>query len=457
MFSNELDRVRYPLVSRARGVFLGSIILVAATAGLVSARTLSFTLATALVAFVVSAWWRGHLDRAVPRFGPVSRHAAVFLAYSLASTMWAFSAATSFPSVAVACAVGLGAVVLIQLLADETRPNLLHMGEGLWIGFLVGLGYLLFEVVSGQAIKIAIYNALGLGPGDLPHPEYYGWEGKTLIFVAREDLTRNMAPAVFLLWPAILAMVGTLARPWGAVVGAITLPLTAVLIFLCNHETSKLAIVVGLAAFICAVLSARWTGRLVAVVWVLACLAVLPVALALHRLDVHEASWLQKSARHRIVIWNTTAEHVLQSPWFGTGARTTYEVGPLMEQNGTMDMSGEFPRSLSVHSHSVYLQTWLELGLVGASLLTLLGLAILQAIRALPPTVQFFAYATFASAAAMAASSYGMWQTWFVSVFGFSIIAFGLGTALNARRECVVAAPSRDRQSVGVPQSAISD
>jgi O-antigen ligase len=435
MFSNELDRVQFPLLSRARGVLLGSIILVAATAGLVSARTLTITLPVAFVAFLLDAWWSGGLGEAVPRRGPVWNHVAAFLTYALVSTAWAYDPSTSFPSVALACAVALVAIVLTQLISNVPRHNLLHMGEGLWIGLLFGLVYLLIEVVTGQAIKIAIYNALALGPDDLPHPDYYGWAGTTLVSISREDLTRNMAPAALFVWPAILAMTGTLARPRGAIVGALTLLLAAVVIFLCNHETSKLAIVVGVAAFALASISARTTGRLITIAWVFVCLAVLPLALILHRFDVHEASWLQYTARHRIVIWNHTAERVLESPWFGTGARTTYQVGPLNEKTGKAMQDGTFYRSLSAHSHSVFLQTWFELGLIGASLLTLMGLAVLQRIRSFATPLQPFAYATFATAAAMAASSYGMWQTWFVSMFGFTAVAFGLGMVLHARRD----------------------
>jgi O-antigen ligase len=79
----------------------------------------------------------------------------------------------------------------------------------------------------------------------------------------------------------------------------------------------------------------------------------------------------------------------------------------------------------------VYLQTWFELGLIGATLLTLLGLAVLQAIGTLGPQLQPYAYATFASAALTAASSYGMWQIWFVGAFGFCAVLFGLSARLK--------------------------
>ena len=434
MFSHALDRGRHPLAARARGIVLGSIITVGAAAALVSARTVAFSYAVAVVAFLMAAWWRGDLAHAAPRNGPVARHLSVFLLYALASTAWAYVPATSFPSVFLAIVVALGTVVLMQLLTVETHPNLLHMGEGLWIGFLVGLLYLFVELFTDQSLKIWVYNAIGLGPSDLSHPEYFGWSGETLVSVSREDLTRNMVPATLFLWPALTAMTGTLVRRRAAAIGVLTVLIAATVVMQAHHETSKLTLVAGVAAFAISHISLRFAGRIVAVSWVFACLAVLPLALVAYRLDAHNASWLQFTARHRIVIWNHTAEQVLKAPWLGTGARTTYEVGPRLEESGEGGRDGAFRRSLSVHSHSVYLQTWFELGLVGAALLTLVGLAILHAIRALARSLQPYAYATFVSAAVMAASSYGMWQIWFVSMFGLTAALFGLGATLIAKR-----------------------
>jgi O-antigen ligase len=222
-------------------------------------------------------------------------------------------------------------------------------------------------------------------------------------------------------------------------------------IMLAQHESSKLAFVAGLAAFAAAHVTVRLTGRVVATGWVIACLVVLPAALILHRLGVDEAPWLQGSARHRIIIWNHTAEQVLKAPWFGVGARTTYVLGPRLEREQGMRKDEPYQRTLSAHSHSIYLQTWFELGLIGATLLCVLGLAILQAIGSLAARLQPYAYATFVSAAVMAASSYGMWQIWFVSMFGFCAALFGLGASLLGKRsgsDRTVAAGAPAREGV---------
>ncbi len=435
MFSHELDRRRQPLSTRSRGILLGSILTVAVVAAMVSARTVPFLYALAVAGFLAAAAGRGALETAVPRSRPVAWHLAVFLACALVSSSWAFEPETSFLMTSLAILVAAGTLALMRLLAEEKRPNLLHMGEGVWIGFLVGLSYLFIELVGGQSIKLWVYNLLSLRPGDLPHVEYYRWSGEQLAYISPEDLTRNMVPVTMFLWPAVMAAMGTLRRRSGLIVGGLTVLLAGAVILLARHETSKLAFLAGLFVFGSASIAPRLTGRIVATGWVVACLAVLPSALVIHRLDLHNASWLPGSARHRVIIWNHTAEQVLKAPWLGVGARTTYVLGPRLERETITHLDETFNRTLSVHSHSIYLQTWFELGLFGATLLTLVGLAILQAIRVLARPLRPYAYATFVSAAAMAASSYGMWQIWFVAMFGLAAALVGLGLSLLAKRD----------------------
>jgi len=434
MFSNDLDRVRHPLASRSEGIILGSIIMVAVAAALVSARTVPFLFAATLAGFLIAAAMRGRLGVAVPRRGPVFWHLAVFLLYAALSTTWALAPTSALPMVLFAMLVAFATYALMQLLGEQPRPNLLHMGEGVWVGFVVAMLYLLIELLTDQSIKIWLFNALGLQPGDLKSGGYFVWSGAKLVAISRDDLTRNMAPLTIFLWPTVMAIVGTLERREAAFVAIPTVVVGSAVVLLSEHETSKLAFFCGLAVFACAQLVPRLTVRALAAGWVIACLAMLPAALLAHRLDLQAASWLQASARHRIIIWNYTAEQVLYAPWLGIGARSTYVLGPLLEEKGLVQPEEGMRRTLSVHSHSVYLQTWFELGLVGATLLTLLGLSVLQAINGLARQFQPYVFATFATAAVMGASSYGMWQSWFVGMFGFAASLVGLGMSLLLAR-----------------------
>jgi O-antigen ligase len=432
MFSGELDRVRYPLISRTRGILLGSILLLAVTAALVSAKTLPFMFSVTLAAFLVAAVTRRDNPIGELRLpGAPTIHLLLLLLYALLSATWAIRPDIAAVKTLVAMAMAVGTATIVALIRRETRPNLLHMGEGVCIGLLIGLVYLLVELLSDQSIKLAIYRAVGVRPDDVT-PIFFTWSDGKLVKISTDDLSRNMSSAALLIWPALMMIAAMWNPPRSTIYCLVFGVLAWLVVGLSWHESSKLALVVGLAAFVLAQLSLPWTRRLAVLVWFGACLAILPAALLAHRMDLHHASWLQQTARHRLVIWNFTAEKLLESPLVGIGASSTYILGPQLESANPPPPDAGLHETLSTHSHNIYLQTWLELGLIGAILLTLFGLSILRAIGLLGARLQPYAYATFASAVAMGSSSYGVWQVWYMALFAFCAVTFSIGAQLMA-------------------------
>jgi len=240
-------------------------------------------------------------------------------------------------------------------------------------------------------------------------------------------LTRNMTDAALFLWPAVMAALGVWWRPLGRATAIVLVILAAVAIMASKHASSQMALWVGLAAFAMSNLSLRWTWRAMVAAWLVICLAVMPLVFLAHRAELHEAEWLHPSARHRVIIWNFTAEKTLESPWHGIGANQTYLLGPDLEKQTPGFGKNPLARTLSIHAHNVYLQTWFELGLFGVLLLTAAGLCVLRAIRNLAPRLQPYGFATFASGAAMVSTSYGMWQAWLITSFGLTATLFALG------------------------------
>lgn len=435
MFSGELDRIRHPLSCRSRGIVLGSALMIAVAASLVSAKTVAVSFIIVAVAFIIDAAARRKSNPVQVQLSPVALCLAAFLLYALLSATWAEVPALTLEKAFVALLIAAGAMLFVPIIQTETRPNLLHMGEGVCIGLILGLVYLLIEILTDQSIKLWVYRGIGLKPDDLNPPSFFVWDGKHLLSISKQDVTRNIAPAALFLWPAVMMIKVVWATPWRCAGAILLVLLTATVVLISPHESSKLALVAGLGAFGLAQLSRLWVGRLATTFWVTACLAVGPAALLAHRLDLHHASWLQDSARHRIMIWNLTAEKMLESPLLGVGANMTYVLGPESEAGTPPPVPGEtLKETLSIHAHNAYMQTWFELGLFGATLLTLVGLFILSAIRSLTPLVQPYAYATFVSAAAMAATSYGMWQYWFMALFGLCLVTFWVGAGLLAQR-----------------------
>ena len=431
MFSSDLDPDVHPLATRSWGIVFGSIITVSVAAAVVSARTIPFSFAATVLAFVAAAPLRGRSQLVVPQLGTVSLFLATFLLYAALSAIWAIDPGLTLFKTSLALLIMLGAIVLSQMIARETRPNLLHMGEGLWIGLLVALLYFLVEILTDQSIRIWILNTLAFQPGDIGPDRFYRWSGDQLVSIARGSLTRNVSPITLFLWPAVLAMHGTLVGPTKTLGATVLVILAAAVVLLSPHETSKLALLVGIVVFGCALAWPLFTARLAAIGWVCACLAVLPAALLAHRLDLQNASWLQQTAQMRIIIWNSTAEAALQNPLLGIGANMTYVQGSELGNSSEPDPEDPNSRHLSRHAHSAFLQTWLELGLLGALLLSLVGLAIVNAISNLSRAFQPYGYATFASGAVIASASYGMWQIWYMAMFAYCVVLLALGRSLR--------------------------
>ncbi|HWK38847.1 MAG TPA: O-antigen ligase family protein [Hyphomicrobium sp.] len=426
MFSSQLDRARHPLSGRLRGFVLGTMLMIAAAAALVSPRTAAFTFWVTAVGFAVSGLWRRDIDWKELRPGPVAFSFAAFFGYALLSAAWAAHPSITAQKAGLGLLVAASAMLMVGLLQRETRPNLVHMGEGVVLGMLLGIAFLAVEVFGDQPIKLAIYRALELRPADLRPEGFFVWKDNYLQSISPEDLTRNMTDAALFLWPAVMAALGVWWR-FGRVTALVLAAVTVATIMGSKHASSQLALLVGFAAFALSRLSLRWTWRVTVVAWFGICLAVMPLVFLAHRAELHEAEWLYPSARHRVIIWNYTAEKTLESPWHGIGANQTYLLGPSLEAQIPNFSSNPLARTLSIHAHNVYLQTWFELGLIGALLLAAAGFFLLRAIRNLAPRLQPYGFATFASCAAMVSTSYGMWQVWLVTSLGLTATLFAVG------------------------------
>ena len=426
VFTSDVDRRGTALRERMPGIVLGTLALVMLAAALVSARTIPFLLGAAVVGFLVRAAASGRTGDIVHRPLPIHLALAAFLGWALVSLAWSEDVRHGLSKLAVATVVVLGATAMIDVGRGEDRANRLHIAEGIWIGLLVGLCYFLFEILSGQALKIWIYNLLDFERGELPRDHYYRWRNGDLVYISPVDLTRNTTSITLVMWAAMLAALGSLGQRAGRIVAGLVLVLSTVVVALSEQETSKLAILAGLATFGAAILSRAWTGRLMLAGWLVACLGAMPLAMAMHRLDLHNAAWVPPTGQHRIIIWNHTAEQALASPMLGVGMHSTYAIGP-SQRPATRNAPGErLPRTLSRHAHNIYLQTWFELGAIGALLLSIVGVAVLGLIRRLDDAVQPYALATFACGAVIGAASYGMWQIWYMAMYGMAFALIGL-------------------------------
>lgn len=425
VFTTCLDRDRHPLRSRRDGIVIGTMLLLSVTAGLVSPRTLAVTVPIVGL-LVIAIASRASRPSFTTLTAPLSPHyfGFLFLGFALLSAMWAMKPLSTISAVILAS--GYIAICLIASteLVRIPRPLAYHVAEGLWLGLAIGAVYLAIEILSNQAIRIFFYKFFEMTISPLRPPTQFTWDGSTLVGISPADLTRSIAPIPPLLWASLLALRTTApfgqARLWSWLLFGLCVFVVAI----SAHETSKIAIVVGASIFAVSRWRAAVSDRALKLFWVLACLVVVPATLALHRIDAQSQIDLQYSLRHRIVIWNHTAEQALKVPIIGIGAKMMYyrhrewtELDEVTVRNQTFDVR-------SPHAHNIYLQTWLKLGVVGATLLTLTGLAIIERLGKLHQTAVPYAHASFVSLMVLGAGSYGMWQAWFIAMFALSAIAF---------------------------------
>lgn len=385
-------------------------------AALVSPRTIPFTMSLLALAILAALWSEGRLRSAWPKLAAAEWITLAFIGLCLASALWAAQPGAALSPVLATFGFFCGCIFISQAIAGESDEVISRISRGLVAGLIFGLLFLLFEIVSHQSIKLWLYTTFDVPPSWLRPPAFFRWNDGKLVEILPVDLTRNIAPLTLTIWAGLLVA----NSRWSRTAARVLFVLAFVVIMMSEHETSKVAIIWSGLVYLLARRNLAWSQNLLRVSWVMACLAAIPLTLTLHRLDLHNSPTLPQSLRHRIIIWNHTAEETLKAPLLGIGAGMMYRLDP----KGVVPEEGEEWSGASPHAHNAYLQTWFELGAVGAALLALLGLAILARIERVAEQVRPYAHATFAAAMAMAAASYGVWQPWFIAMFEMCVVMF---------------------------------
>lgn len=114
----------------------------------------------------------------------------------------------------------------------------------------------------------------------------------------------------------------------------------------------------------------------------------------------------------RLEAWAFSSAHIFEKPLFGWGFDASRSLSEFIE------LRGRTLFSLPLHPHNAGLHIWLELGLVGALIVTALIGLVTRAVLAAPGLgrTQGVALAAMAAAyVAMELVSYGVWQEWWLA------------------------------------------
>lgn len=368
-----------------------------------------------------------------------------FVAWALIACLWSAN-----PEAAALKALFLGVLILHAFVLaghiDAADAQLIAAAaRGILIGFLIAGSYVVLEILTDDAITRFTLTHLPWLERELVADDGAGIrhsrirEGE-IVSRSISHITRATTTLCLFLAPAALAaMLYTKGIARWLCYGAIVAML-AILLFHSDtdSQTAQLAAgvaLVSLAVALAAPKLARWgIGAGFASLLFLA----VPASIAMFSAELHKDPDLFRSARARIIIWNYTAEQILQNPILGVG---THSSGALHEEHAKEGI--ETPEGFIVaptiqsHPHNVYLEVWYELGLIGALAFALLGFSLLRYSSFLPRRSEPFALAHFAACMTILAPSYSMWQSWFQAAIALSVLAllFVAGRTVGAEGE----------------------
>jgi hypothetical protein len=282
-------------------------------------------------------------------------------------------------------------------------------------GSLCAAGFVAVELLTDGALtRFAMNTVPALKPDRAKHVAFH--HGRVTRINASE-FNQHVAMLAFQLWPGLLALraLPVQRRPLLTVLFFLAL---AVPIAISEHDSSQVGLIASLLIFALTWVRPSAVARGLALAWCLGFVLVIPLDFLAFKADLHKADWLPKSARARIIIWEYTAERVLDNPWLGIGADSTPAVKARAVDAPDKPEDFVFRRTTGQHAHNLFLQSWYELGLFGTILAAIAGAAAALRILLLPPAAQPYGAACFTLFAVIAAFAWGMWQVWLVCTIG---------------------------------------
>lgn len=347
--------------------------------------------------------------------------ALLFLLWAAISLMW--SANPSGGTVKMLLFAGLLAMCLGT--SEGIRTADTRLLQAIVTGFMAGMAlsaaYIFIETISARKLgRFLLSHLTFLVPGDHKHIKVLR---AGVVQVSDANINRSTAVFCLLLWPAILAaarLTEQRRRWFYMTIFGLT---GTVLMVWSRHQSSQVALAVSALVLGIAFLSPFFTRRLMAAGWISILVLIVPLSLLAFKYELHLKPWLFHTAQARVIMWNCTAERVLEHPIAGVGIDATKTLDRAREAEKVVPKGFATAPETRAHPHNAYLQIWYELGLVGACLIGWFGLRMIASSTKLPEPMQPFALAQMTSIAAVIASSYGFWQTWLQASIALSFLA----------------------------------
>jgi O-antigen ligase len=344
--------------------------------------------------------------------------------YLYLNVIWAASQLFALGSALLFSTITLLILAAIRAIPYISAQILRRAGLAFVLGTFLGSIYLVLELSTQLSIMRLTLNSIDLFERNAKHMVILNGQ---VTKIKSSVLDHNVAILMFNLWPALLVL-RNMGSPHRILLIALYFTLVAAAVLLSKHDSSQVALGLSPLVFFSASLWPRTTVRGLAAGWCLAFLLVLPAVSAAYKSELYNASWLPESARHRVIIWEYTAERVPEHFWGGIGVASTPALKPAPSEkpNGF-----EFARSTGEHAHDLFLQAWYELGFVGVVLTVIAGAAAALRISLLSMRAIPYAAATYFVCVAIEAFAWSVWQTWLMCAVGLSVVYLRVGSSFD--------------------------
>jgi O-antigen ligase len=386
-------------------------------------------LALLAVTLVVAALRRGSDWRELFRPNAALTPFILLAVYLCLSTLWAADPEAAFTKGALLLGVVLAAFTAANALPYLDERQLRRTALAFAVGAFAGALFVLVELLTEGLITRTILHATNL----LEVPKRVNVENGDVVRIKLGAFRQNAGLVTLHLWPALLAFTIIADRARRMILTALLFVAVAATAFISERMSAQFALIASVLTFPLAMHWRQGVVRGIAVLWCLAFALVLPLSFSAYNAGLHMAPWLQDSARVRVIIWEFTAERVLERPWVGIGAGSTRTLKEHAAEQIEQPEGFIYPRKTGPHAHSLFLQTWYELGLVGVILFALAGVALLLRVPLMPREAQPFAAATFVTFATMLGFAWSMWQSWLVCGAGLTFLYLCMTAAAPAR------------------------
>jgi exopolysaccharide production protein ExoQ len=341
----------------------------------------------------------------------------LFVIWAMITSLWSIEPLDSVVrSLKVALVFAAGLVLIgatKQVSSEEIRSFRWMLMVAVAVGSLVLLGEVASQMAGLRFLRALTGNAL-------PDPNFL------------PVFNRAATVLALLVWPVLILCFRHNRLFHGGIlfVGAF------IVLWQLYSSAAILAVFAGLAIFTLALIS-RSSARLLLIAGISGVIAFTPVFPRTVLEPDHimaQAAWLPLSAHHRLRIWAFTSDAIMKRPITGWGMDTARSLSggkskviikrpPPQKESDVAGrrLASEPPlvgEQLPLHPHNAVLQLWLELGIVGVVLgvflLVRMIVCALQLSSDKRETAAVLGY--IATAFVISYFSYGIWQTWWLSV-----------------------------------------